>query len=88
MAVKKHTCLIRTQYGSFPCVFEPEEDMGGFAAEAPGVQGAVSWGKTLTQAKRKIAEAIEGSIETRVIAKAIGNGTIRITRRALSRAAA
>lgn len=88
MAVKKHTYLIKTQYGSFLCIFEPEKDMGGYVAEAPGVQGAVSWGRTLAEAKRMIAEAIEGSIEARVISKAVGKGTIRVARRTLPAAAA
>lgn len=88
MTVKKRTYLIKTQYGSFPCVFEPEKDMGGYVVEAPGVQGAVSWGKTLAEAKRKIVEAIEGSIEARVIAKAVEKRTIRIVRRTPSIATA
>jgi len=88
MAGKKQTYIIKTQYGSFRCVFEPEKDMGGYVAEASGVQGAVSWGKTLAEAKRMIAEAIEGSIETRVISKAVEKGTIRVSRRTPAAAAA
>ena len=59
----KKTAIVKTKYGSFPCVFEPEKDMGGYTAEARTVQGAVSWGKNLAEAKRMIAEAIEGAIE-------------------------
>ena len=88
MATKKKIYLIKTQYGSFPCVFEPEKDMGGYTAEAPSVQGAVSWGKTLREAKRKIVEAIEGSIEARAISRAKQNRTIRIVRRTPARTAA
>ena len=88
MAARRKTCIVKTQYGSFPCVFEPERDMGGYTAETPAVQGAVSWGKTLTQAKRMIAEAIEGSIEARAVSKAEEKGTVRIVRRAPSRAIA
>lgn len=88
MASKKQTFSIKTQYGSFACTFEPEKDMGGYVAEAPSVQGAVSWGKTLAEAKRMIAEAIEGSIEARAISKAIEKGTVRVTRRTPSVAAA
>jgi len=87
MPIKKRTYLIKTKYGSFSCVFELEKDMGGYVAEARDVQGAVSWGKTLTEAKRMIAEAIEGTIETRAISKAEQQGTIRIARRASSVAA-
>ncbi|MBI4132401.1 MAG: type II toxin-antitoxin system HicB family antitoxin [Candidatus Sungbacteria bacterium] len=88
MATRKKTYIVKTQYGSFPCIFEPEKDMGGYTAEAPAVQGAVSWGKTLAEAKRMIAEAIEGSIEARAVSKAVKKGTVRVIRRTLSRAAA
>ena len=64
---RKKGVLIKTLYGSFQCVFEPEKEMGGYTAEAIGVQGAVSWGKTLTEAKRMIKDAIEGSVEARTI---------------------
>lgn len=88
MATKKKTYRIQTKYGPFSCVFEPEKDMGGYVVEARGVQGAVSWGKTLAEAKGMIAEAIEGSIEARVIAKAVEKGTIRVARRAPAQAIA
>lgn len=55
--------------------------MGGYVVEAPDVQGAVSWGKTLGEAKEMIVEAIEGSIEARIISREIGKGTIRVARR-------
>lgn len=55
--------------------------MGGYVAEAPTVQGAVSWGKNLAEAKKMIAEAIEGVIEIRVIVKAERDGEVRINRR-------
>ena len=84
----KKTYRIKTKYGSFACVFEPEKDMGGYVVEAPGVQGAVSWGKTLTEAKGMIAEAIEGSIEARVISKAVEKGTVRVARRTPAQAIA
>jgi predicted RNase H-like HicB family nuclease len=76
------TAVIKTQYGSFKAVFEPETDMGGYVATAPKVQGAVSWGKNLVQAKKMIAECIEGAIEARVIAEAVQGGNVRFTARA------
>jgi len=81
MADRKVRYSIRTNYGTFVCLFEPEKDMGGYAAEALDVQGAVSWGKTLVEAKRMIAEAIEGVIETRVIARTEKEGIIRVIAR-------
>lgn len=68
--LKKKTATVKTPYGSFVCVFEPESDMGGYAVDAPKVQGAVSWGKNFTEAKRMIAEAIAGVIEARAIVEA------------------
>lgn len=78
----KKKYLIKTQYGSFEAVFEPETDMGGYVVTAPKVQGAVSWGKNLSHAKKMIAECIEGAIETRVIVEAVAQGNLRFTARA------
>jgi len=75
----KRTAIVRTRYGSFSCIFEPEADMGGFVVTAPKVQGAVSWGKTLAEAKRMITEAIDGVHEGAIIAEAERIGTVRLT---------
>lgn len=74
----KKIVLIKTKYGSFQCVFEPEKDMGGYAVEARGVSGAVSWGKTLAQAKKMIVEAIEGAVEAMAVANAEKKGIVKI----------
>ena len=74
----KKIATIETAYGSFRCIFEPEKDMGGYAVEARGVQGAVSWGKTLAEAKRMIREAIEGAIEAGIVAKADRQGVFQV----------
>lgn len=78
---KKLTHSIKTAYGTFSCVFEREPDMGGYAAEAIGIQGAISWGKNLAEAKKMIAESIEGAIEAHAIIRAEQQGAIRILRR-------
>ena len=67
---------IKTKYGTFRCVFEPERDMGGYVVTAPAVQGAVSWGKNLTHAKKMIIEAIECSIEGEIILAAAQAGQV------------
>ena len=77
--MSKKILTIKTQYGSFQCIFEPEKDMGGYAVEARGVAGALSWGKTLSEAKRMIAEAIEGAIEAKAIAAAEKRGVVQAT---------
>jgi predicted RNase H-like HicB family nuclease len=83
MSKQKITYSIKTNYGTFLCVFEPEVDMGGYTATALEVQGAVTWGKSLAHAKRMIVEAIEGVIETRVLARAEKEGTVRVVSRPL-----
>ena len=82
MSSRKTKAAIKTGYGTFQCLFEPERDMGGYAAEAMGVQGAVSWGKNLAEAKRMIAEAIEAAIEGEAIINALKAGRISIRPRA------
>lgn len=74
----KKTLIVETKYGSFHCVFEPEKDMGGYTAEARGVSGAISWGKTLAKAKRMIGEAIEGAVEAGIIVKAEKKGMVQV----------
>ncbi len=76
------TAIVKTQYGSFKALFEPEIDMGGYVVIAPKVPGAVSWGKNLAHAKKMIAECIEGMFEARVIAEAVQEGNVRFTVRA------
>ena len=71
--------IVRTKYGSFICVFEPEFDMGGYVVETPKIQGAVSWGKSFVEAKHMIKEAIEGIIEAQTIVKAERQGVVRFT---------
>lgn len=73
----KKILIIKTKYGSYKCIFEPEPDMGGYMVEARGVPGAISWGKTLSEAKKMIAESIEGAIETEAIINAEKKGIIR-----------
>ena len=74
--------IVKTQYGPFKVVFEPEADMGGYVVTAPKVQGAVSWGKNFAHAKKMIAECIEGAIEARIISEAVREGNVRLTARA------
>ena len=81
MSKREVTYSIKTNYGTFVCLFEPEKDMGGYTAEALEVQGAVTWGKDLAHAKKMIVEAIEGVIETRVLARAEEEGVVRFLTR-------
>ncbi|OHA89893.1 MAG: hypothetical protein A2832_02020 [Candidatus Zambryskibacteria bacterium RIFCSPHIGHO2_01_FULL_44_22b] len=76
--MSKKTLTIKTQYGSFDCIFEPEKDMGGYVAVARKVQGAVTWGKNLAEAKRMAKEVIEGVIEAGIISRAEEQGIVHI----------
>jgi predicted RNase H-like HicB family nuclease len=68
---------IKTKYGTFQCISEPERDMGGYTIQAR-LNGAVSWGRTLVEAKKKITEAIEGMIEAKAIINAERKGIIKV----------
>jgi len=63
----KKVAVVKTRHGSFSCVFETETDMGGYMVTVPKVAGAISWGKTLAEAKRMVVEAIEGAVEGEVL---------------------
>ena len=76
----KKVLVVKTKYGSFYCIFEPEKDMGGYMVEARSLTGAISWGKTLTEAKHMITVAIEGFIEAKAIAEAEKRGIVRINK--------
>lgn len=43
--------------------FLPEDDGDGFTVEVPALPGCVSYGKTVSQAKKNIQEAIELYLE-------------------------
>lgn len=79
--IAKQVIEIKTKYGSFSCIFKPELDMGGYVVVARDMQGAVSWGKNLSEAKRMIAEAIEGIVELKVLAHEEKEGRITIKNR-------
>lgn len=76
--IAKKTADVKTKYGTFRCVFEPERDMGGYTAEAIGLSGALSWGKTLADAKRRAVEAIEVAVEGDVVIAAHKAGYVEL----------
>ena len=71
---------IKTRYGAFRCVFEPERDMGGYTVEATSISGALSWGKTFADAKRRAVEAIEVAIEGDAVIAAHKAGYVALRR--------
>ena len=78
MKTKKQKLALKTRYGTYQAVFHPEPDMGGYAVEVPDIQGAVSWGKNLAEAKKMAVEAIEGAIETRILIEAEEQGLVKL----------
>ena len=64
----KKIISIETSYGSHRVIFEPDERKG-YVAVAPDLQGVITWGKNLTEAKRMIREAIELCVESMAEAK-------------------
>lgn len=76
--VVKKIADIKTKYGTFRCVFEPEHDMGGYVVTAPSVPGAISWGQNLGHAKKMIEESIECSVEGEIIMAAVQSGQVSL----------
>ena len=72
----KKKVFIKTDYGEFPCIFEPEPDMGGYMVTATKKPDVITWGKNLTHAKKMAKEAIECSIEGDVLIAAEKAGAI------------
>ena len=62
--MKKIKAPIKTEYGTFTCTFVPDEV--GYTVLCPSVEGVVSWGKNLSQAKKMAKEAVELCIEAKV----------------------
>ena len=62
--MKKVKAQIKTDYGMFSCTFSPDEV--GYVALCPSVDGVVSWGKNLSEAKKMVKEAIELCVEAKV----------------------
>ena len=55
---------IKTDYGIFKCRFTSDER--GYVITCPSVEGVVSWGKNLTEARKMAKEAVELCIEVSV----------------------
>jgi len=80
--MSKKILKVKTDYGTYDCIFETEKDMGGYVVTTRRVQGAVSWGKNLAEAKKMIKEAIEGVIECNAVAQAVDQGWVKFTKKA------
>lgn len=74
----KKVLTIKTKYGYYKSIFEPEPDMGGYMITVPQRPDVISWGKTMAHAKRMSKEAIECSVEGEIIIEAERRGEIAI----------
>jgi len=53
---------VQTKYGKHLCLFEPD-DKEGYIVTVPGLPGTITWGKTISEAKRMAQEAVELCVE-------------------------
>ena len=56
---KKQTQKVKTLFGIFDCVFDPNAPEKGYTVTVPRVRGVVTCGDTLAEAKKMAKEAIE-----------------------------
>jgi predicted RNase H-like HicB family nuclease len=70
--MRKVKAEIKTDYGDFACIFTPDEV--GYTVTCPSVEGVVSWGKNLAEAKKMAREAVELCIEVKVENNMISKG--------------
>lgn len=77
--VKKIKTKVKTKYGTHEVVLEKDER--GYVVEAPNLEGVLSWGKNVKEAKEMVKEAIELCIECLVEEKSymVQKGRTEIT---------
>ena len=80
MKTKKIKVEVKTLYGVFNVILEPEPDMGGYMITVPKKPDVISWGKTLSHARKMAKEAIECSIEGDILIAAEKEKAITINR--------
>lgn len=56
---KKQIQKVKTLFGTFDCVFDPNTPEKGYTVTVPRVRGVVTCGDTLAEAKKMAKEAIE-----------------------------
>ena len=82
--VKKIKTIIKTDYGDYVAVFEPEPDMGGYMVTVLKRSDVITWGKNMAHAKRMAKEAIECSIEGDIIIAMEKKGVITVNKQRLT----
>ena len=59
--MKKIKAKVKTKYGVHEIILEKDER--GYVVEAPNLDGVLSWGKNIKEAKEMVKEAIDLCIE-------------------------
>ena len=59
MKTQKIEAHIKTKFGSFLCFFDSNNQEKGFTVTSPAVQGFVTYGPTLTAAKKMAKNGLE-----------------------------
>lgn len=57
--MKKKLTSIKTAFGTFECLFDPNTPEKGYTVTVPKLSGVVTFGDKLAEAKRMAKEAIE-----------------------------
>jgi|GEM_PF-1106633 len=78
---KKEEMLVVTRFGSFLCVFESNEPERGFTVTSPAALGFVTYGSTLSEAKKMAKKGLEFHFECAVLENCPlpNNSTVRST---------
>ncbi len=64
---QKKEVFVQTRFGSFLCFFESNRPEKGFTVTSPAAQGFVTYGPTLSTAKRMAREGLEFHYECTVL---------------------
>jgi len=78
---KKIKTEVKTDYGVYGIILEPEPDMGGYMITVPKRPAAITWGKNQAHAKKMAREAIECCVEGDILIAAEREGAISIHRK-------
>lgn len=62
--MKRIKVKVNTEYGIYECLFS--SDTRGYVVTCPSVEGVVTWGKNVTEARKMAKEAVELCVESKV----------------------
>jgi predicted RNase H-like HicB family nuclease len=77
--ISKQKLPVSTRYGAFDVTLQ--RDSSGYLVLVTKLPEVVTYGRTISEAKRMAVEAIEVAIEGEVLTRAARSGTIRFSNR-------